>query len=334
MGDGGELDGKGKHPVTEAIKNTIKPDNNTIILMLGDNVYKRGVPPRENDTAAYNTAVDILYKQLNLVNDNDAKLYVIPGNHDWNHSKPGGWEAIKKQQELTDNYKKGFTEFYPKQGCPGPQTIPVGNDIVLVLFDSEWWLRKYEKGKDSCECGTEDELVKEFEEIGKANPDKLLIIASHHPFYSKGPHGGYFTIKQHLFPFTDIRKWAWIPLPVLGSLYPILRGSAGVSRQDLSNKHYKRMITRVRDAVSTNNKTLFVAGHEHGLQLKLDGNKNYIVSGGASKTTRVNKRKLDFGSAHPGFCVLEVSSTHAVTIKFYAVTDSTAREQFKTELFK
>lgn len=322
MGDGGELK-EGKHPVTEAIKKTVLLNEKSIVLMLGDNIYKSGLPDKNADTAAYNIAADILNKQLNVADDTKAKLYVIPGNHDWNHSKPGGWDAIKRQQEFVDNYKNDSIEFYPKQGCPGPKEISVSNEITIVLFDSEWWLRKYEKPEEgsSCDCDTKDELVKKFEEIGQRNAGKLLIIASHHPFRSKGPHGGYYTLKHHLFPFTDIKKWAFLPLPVIGSLYPLLRGSFGVSRQDLSNKNYKEMIQRIEAAVGTNNKTIFVAGHEHGLQLTQENNTAYIVSGGASKTTRVKKKKLQFGSALPGFAVLEISNNKTVTVKFYTVKD-------------
>jgi hypothetical protein len=37
---------------------------------------------------------------------------------------------------------------------------------------------------------------------------------------SNGIHGGYFGIKQHIFPFTDMKKKLYIPLPVIGSIYP------------------------------------------------------------------------------------------------------------------
>jgi hypothetical protein len=334
MGDGGELK-NGTHPVTDAIKRELKPDKNSIILMLGDNIYKKGLPgATDTDSTAYKEAANILSKQLAVADGSEAKVYVIPGNHDWNHSRPGGWEAVKRQQEFVDHYKNERVEFFPKGGCPGPELITISAEIILVLFDSEWWLRKYEKPKEgsTCGCDTKDELVKKFEEIGRNNAGKIIIIASHHPFYSKGPHGGYFTLQHHVFPFTDMNKWAFLPLPIVGSLYPLLRGGLGISRQDLSNKNYREMISHIETAIGGNKKTLFVAGHEHGLQLKKKENATYIVSGGGSKTTRVKKRKLDFGSSDPGFAVLEIRQDYTVTVKFYTVT-KTIEKKFESVLF-
>jgi len=36
------------------------------------------------------------------------------------------------------------------------------------------------------------------------NKDKKILFAAHHPLRSYGPHGGYYTWKQHIFPFTDL----------------------------------------------------------------------------------------------------------------------------------
>ena len=48
-------------------------------------------------------------------------------------------------------------------------------------------------------------------------------------------------MKQHVFPLTEAASWAWLPLPIIGSLYPLSR-KWGISSQDLSGKHNKRMV--------------------------------------------------------------------------------------------
>jgi hypothetical protein len=68
---------------------------------------------------------------------------------------------------------------------------------------------------------------------------------------------------------------------------------------------------------------VFVAGHDHGLQMIQDSNYNYIVSGGGSKTNRVSKGKNSLYAAESrGFAVLEVSTNKNVTVSFYTVEDS------------
>lgn len=321
MGDGGEMTNH-SHPVAEAIKKTIPLDNRSTLLILGDNIYKKGLP--ERNSGNFTEAKNILDAQLSIADNTNAKVYVIPGNHDWNGGKDGGWEAIKRQQQYVDSFKNDNIKFYPEGGCPGPVEISISNDLTLLIFDSQWWLHKDDKPGEGSDCASKskDELIKQIGEIASRNKNKLLIIASHHPFRSHGPHGGYYTIKQHLFPFTDIRKWAWLPLPVIGSIYPLVRAGIGTS-QDLKNKNYRAMVSGVEGVLGSNPNVIFVAGHEHGLQLNQDKNFNYIVSGSGSKTNRVNTKKTKFGSPAAGFAVLEISTNKNVSVKFYTVKEKT-----------
>ena len=64
---------------------------------------------------------------------------------------------------------------------------------------------------------------------------------------SGGVHGGYFGWRDHLFPLRSIRSSLWIPLPLLGSLYPTAR-LEGISSQDLGSRAYQRLIAALRRA--------------------------------------------------------------------------------------
>lgn len=321
LGDGGEMTGN-NHPVSVAIKKLMPPDNKSTLLILGDNIYKKGLPERNAEDFVHAKA--IIDAQLSIADNTKSKVYVIPGNHDWNGGGGGGLEAIKRQQQYVDSFKNDNVKFYPEDGCPGPVEISISNDITLLIFDSQWWLHKDDKPGDGSNCASKskEELIRQIGEIATRNKNKLLIIASHHPFRSHGPHGGYYTIKQHLFPFTDVRKWAWLPLPIIGSIYPLVRAGFGIS-QDMKNKNYRAMVNGVEEAIGSNSNVIFVAGHEHSLQLNKDEKYNYIVSGSASKTTRVNTKKTKFGSPSTGFAVLEVSDNKNVSVKFYTVKGET-----------
>lgn len=319
IGDAGTLTG-GHHPVAEAVRKTVPLNKQTTIVYLGDNIYDEGLP--EPGHSFYNEAKVILNSQLSVADSTSSLVYIIPGNHDWNDAHKGGLEAVMRQQQyVDDSIHKSNVKFYPEKGCPGPVELPLGNDAVLVIFDSQWWLHSDEKpgeGSD-CSCTTKETLTSKIREIITKNTGKLVVVASHHPLKSNGIHGGYFTLKQHIFPLTDIKKGLYVPLPVIGSLYPLLR-SIGISRQDLKNRTYKKMVSELENAAGSFSNVVFAAGHEHSLQLIKDGSHYNIVSGGGCKSTRVKKKKNSLYAVNsPGFSVLEISNTNRVTVSFYTV---------------
>ena len=69
-------------------------------------------------------------------------------------------------------------------------------------------------------------------------------LLMHHPLITAGPHGGHYTWKQHIFPLTDVKSWMWLPLPIIGSIYPVSR-QLGVSGTDASNPWYARTVSGV-----------------------------------------------------------------------------------------
>src|SRR5258705_8518795 len=112
----------------------------------------------------------------------------------------------------------------------------------------------------------------------------------HHPFRSNGVHGGFFGLKQHIFPFTELQKNLYIPLPVLGSIYPISRSVFGTP-QDLKHPDYSNMVTSIDEVLKTHPNVIHVAGHEHAMEWIADSNNNYIVSGSGCRTSRVSHSK-------------------------------------------
>jgi hypothetical protein len=319
IGDGGSLT-NGRHPVTDAVRKLIKLDKKTTVLFLGDNIYPAGL--QDEELYNYNDGKAALDSQLAIGDNTDANIILIPGNHDWDDAKRSGYEGVVREQIYVDYYSgKKNVNFLPKEGCPGPVEVSLGNDVTLVVFDSQWWLHEFDKpGVESdCDCKTEDELLSQLQDILNRNLKKLVLFACHHPFKSNGIHGGNYSIKQHIFPFTDIRKNAYIPLPVIGSIYPIARSVFGTP-QDLPHPNYANMITKISAVAKSHPNLVFVAGHEHNLQLIQDSSFSYIVSGGGCKSSRVSKtKKSPFVTNSLGFVVLEVSTNKNLTSSFYTV---------------
>lgn len=331
IGDAGQLT-DGRHPVVDAVRNLIPLDSKTTVLFLGDNLYKHGLPDAQ--ATNYDKARAVLDSQVSIADNTPAKVYMIPGNHDWENGSRGGFDAIIRQQLYVDLLEKPNVKYFPEEGCPGPVEVKLDNNTVLILFDSQWWLHPYDKPEieSDCPCKTKDELVTQIKDIITRNPKKLVLIACHHPFKSFGPHGGYFTLKQHIFPFTDIKPQAYIPLPIIGSIYPISRSVFGTP-QDLHHPTYTNMINEITDVVKASSQNVvFLAGHEHNLELIKDGGYNYVISGGGCKTNRVShSKKSEFTTRATGFAVMEISTNKNVNITFYTVTDS-VRKRYEGHL--
>ncbi len=321
VGDAGALI-KGKASVLQSIKKNIKLDKKTIVVFLGDNLYDAGLPHE-----TFNRYSDIkaaLDSQLNLIKASSAKAYMIPGNHDWKNGAADGYETVLRQQIYVDQYGGGKVEFFPKGGCPGPVEVALADDVVLVMMDSQWWIHSNDKPgiESDCEFKTEDEVIGELEDILNKNYKKLIILATHHPFKSNGPHGGYFTWKEHIFPFTEMREKLFIPLPIIGSSYPITRSVFGTP-QDIKHPAYTNMINRITTVVKAHPHVIMVAGHEHALQYLRDSSYNYIISGSGCKVTRLSPgRKAEFTARSLGFAALDILKDKNVRASFYTMEDA------------
>jgi len=291
IGDAGSLQ-NGRHPVVDAVRNNIRLDSNTTILFLGDNLYRNGLPGDEYPT--YSEAKGVLDSQINIAAKTKAKVYFIPGNHDWDKQGPGGWNAIIREQLYIDLLANNNVKFLPQDGCPGPVEISLSKDVVLILMDSQWWLHQYDKPgiESDCPYKTKEEVLNQLDDILARNSKKLILFACHHPFKSFGIHGGYFTLKQHIFPFTDLRPNLYIPLPVIGTIYPITRSVFG-TEQDLKQPAYANMIRDLQNVLKKYKPVIFIAGHEHNLQLIKDSSYYYIISGSGTNKTRVSKNKKE-----------------------------------------
>ncbi|HEY0354707.1 MAG TPA: metallophosphoesterase, partial [Flavisolibacter sp.] len=322
VGDAGELQGT-SHPVVDWLKKNIDwNDERNTVLFLGDNIYPYGLPLEGDPT--YDVSRAILDYQINLVKGKKAKAYFIPGNHDWRNGKLGGWQQVLNQQDYINSMEEKNIEAWPHNGCPGPVEIVLSDKVVMALIDSQWFLYVHDKpGPGSnCDSKTIEEFQVQLEEIAKAHPNQLLIVAMHHPPYTYGVHGGDFTWKDHLFPFTALSPKLYIPLPVLGSVYPITRGIFG-NIQDVGHPLYRTMANTVIEAISHHPNAVVVAGHDHSLQFILKDSIPYIVSGAGIKSTRTKEaHDLKFSDVTQGFSVIEVYKSGKTEVKFFNINSA------------
>ena len=331
IGDAGALK-NGHQSVVNAVRKNIKLDSITSILYLGDNLYTYGLP--DDVEMGYNTATAILDSQINIGLNTPAQVYFIPGNHDWNHEGPDGWNTVVREQNYIDQHGGKNVNFYPKDGCPGPVEIKLSKDVLMILMDTQWWLHLYDKPgiESDCPFKTKEEVLVELDDIISKNPKKLIIFASHHPFKSNGIHGGYYTLKQHLFPLTDLSPNLYIPMPIIGSIYPITRGIFGTP-QDLKHPAYQNMVHDIEKVMKNHPHVIFTAGHEHNLELIKDSSYNYIISGSGTNKTRVSKSKREiFGAEENGFATLEILKNKNVKVAFYTLKGDSLHKAYENTI--
>lgn len=331
IGDAGQLT-NGRNPVVDAARAKVAMDKKTTVIYLGDNLYKTGLP--DDMVPTYQIAKAPLDSQITIAGSAPVNVYFIPGNHDWANGGKNGYASILRVQNYIDILGNKYVKQLPRDGCPGPEEIKVNDDVTLILMDSQWWLHQNEKPgiESDCPFKTKAEVITELSELLDKNDNKLVILATHHPMRSYGQHGGYFTLKQHIFPFTDAYPNLYIPLPVIGSAYPLTRAVFG-TEQDLKHPFYQEMIGAIENAVKGHPNVIFVSGHEHTLQMIKDSSYNYIVSGSGSKTSRVSySRNTLFASSDNGFATLRISKNKTVRATFYNVYGDSIKTSFSKSI--
>ena len=282
IGDAGEPAKDIKEPVLQALKNeaSINPDS-TLVIFLGDNIYSNGLPAEDDpDRKEYERRID---EQINTIVEAGAHGIFIPGNHDWAQGNDECWERIVRQAEYVNDKENYDVKFLPVKGCPGPEVIDFGEQIRIIILDSQWWFQdehlRPAPSDSLCAFCTEDEITNALDSLINFSHDKFVVIVSHHPLSTHGPHGGYFNWQDHIFPLTNLNEFLWLPLPIIGSTYPLIRGS-GVSSQDIASDNYQNFKNKIESILAKYSGIVYASGHEHALQILEGVNDNlYVVSG-------------------------------------------------------
>src|SRR5690606_31015105 len=148
------------------------------------------------------------------------------------------------------------------------------------------------------------------------NQDKVVLFAMHHPMRAYGPHNGAYSWKDHLFPLTAAQENLYIPLPVIGSIYPIYRTLFG-DIQDIPHPKYQAFIGALGIVLALSPHVIQLSGHEHGLFSTREGSNHYVVSGSGAKNTYIKKHNpAEFTYNVQGYAYLDFYQNHRVSLTF------------------
>ncbi len=311
------------------------------IVFLGDNVYPRGIPPLDHPSRE--DAERRLAAQVTIARSDSGRGLLVPGNHDWDRQGADGWNAIRRQDTLVRNLGGDEVRLAPRGGCPGPEVVDVGSWIRLIALDTEWWLHGGEKpygAASPCATRVPGEVADSLAGALRDKGHRHAIVLAHHPLRTGGIHGGAFTLTDHLFPLRNLKPWLWVPLPIIGSIYPVAR-QMGISNQDTSGKKYRTM-RGVLEGVFAEFPPLAVAsGHDHDLEVIRGGRQEVtnagfqLVSGAGIVGHESLVRKVEgslFRRDDPGFMRLDVTRDGRVRLSVMTVESRHGLLQ-QTEVF-
>ena len=320
---------------------------NSSVVFLGDNIYNQGMPPE----GAYDRKIaeGRLNTQLDILKGYQGEKYMTPGNHDWIQGIKGGLAQVNREQAYAEHYLASDSTLFsytgdflvPRDGCPGPYEIPLRDDLVMIAINSQWFITPQENRPfgDACGADTEEEVYAQIEEVIKRNKNKHILIVTHHPLFSDGIHGGYFTFADHVFPLSIVAKYAFVPLPVLGSIYPLARKYGGIS-QDIPHPAYQKYKKNLLDIFSRYPNVIYANGHEHNLQYIDYGTGHFITSGSGCKTQHVKPGSQGtalFSDKEKGFSRLNYYDDGQVWVEFMVPNDAdkglTARRVYRQQVY-
>lgn len=232
---------------------------------------------------------------------------LLPGDRDWADSGPDGWDCVREMEEYVLKNAPPNVDWLIDDGCPGPDMVEIGDNILLLALNTQWWNHPFRKPIPAdavCDEIVEAAIHEEIEDAIKENQERNLLITGHFPPYSLGKYGGFFPLSTHLLP------------PVAGGIYAVFHENVG-SVRDISNERFEKLAGYLLGLAREYENIVFLSGHEANQQV-LSYYGNYLINSGApvAASYAARNRLARLAEARPGLIQLHYEANGAVNYTF------------------
>ena len=294
-------------------KRASKSADKTAVVALGDNIYYRGYPRKEEGQQDWDEgqleSISFLDAQLRVAKESKASMFFVPGNHDWLASEMDSQAAHIAAYAEEHNVAAHF-EPYEKGEDPLPEVARL-NGATLIFLDSEWALAA---GKERRQKAL-DVLDADLEKISRDRPNDVIVVAAHHPLETWGPHGGHLAEFRH-----------WLVMSILYML--------NLEAEDTFDPGYAELIKQFNAVFAKYDRVIFAAGHDHNLQVLREpasGGPDYNIVSGAGTSESVSGvwhgENTRFAFSREGFIELNITA-RGTFLQVFDIDHEGAREGF------
>ena len=253
-------------------------------------------------------------------------LIIVPGDRDWANSGSKGWEYIQILEDLVNDFDLPNVQWPIKNGCPGPKEIPLGDQVLLVTMQTQWWnhpFRKPTPGDADCKIDAEENFNEELEDIIDENNYKNIVLVGHLPIISYGPYGG---------------KWPWhkymFPIPVLSGLSPAFHSNVG-NPQDISNHRFSSLRDELLEVMEEHHQLIYLSAHEHNLQI-LKYKDHYLINSGSPSNAGYTGRGRQsvYAESQSGLIEIRYYDSGQSEAVVHGITDHAVKEIQRFPLYQ
>lgn len=280
-----------------AQRSSISPTK-TAIVALGDNIYYFGYPNKEADQKEWDEdqleTIAHLDAQLKVAKESGARLYFVPGNHDWYAES---LEGMRSHITRYANEKNVAAEFRPLPSdilgatdainLPGVSLLFVDSSALLTTNDQELAIAM-------------QTMTATINSIRNSYPENIIIVNQHHPLETMGQHAGFFSHFAYWFVINFLDLFT------------------DVTAEDTYHPNYQRVINAMNATMAPFEKMIHAAGHDHSLQVfrrPHDHAPEYTIVSGAANTSKLSgvwhTDNTRFALSQEGFIELNITENGA-----------------------
>jgi len=272
----------------KALAKQIEKDKTPSTILFTGDITKANLL---NDLERIEDSIRITFLIKQLQSSYVKHVVFLPGDRDWSFSGKDGLTNCNILEHILENLPYDNITWKPGKGCPGPKEVEIGESLLLLIINTQYWNHPYKVPGPTdaiCKISSKKDIMEELEDIIKETKNRNVLIAGHFPIISSGEYGGVMTLKKHIFPLTDASPGLWIPLPVVGSLYPAYRQNIGTD-MDIINENYDEFNSELEYIIKDHPGLIYVSGHEYIQQLLFKDGSYYLNSGSMALSSFVGK---------------------------------------------